>query len=83
MNFPKADIIRRFIAHLIDGIIASLLIYIPILGGIVSTVYILTKDAIAYEITKNPDFKNRSVGKKLWALKSSVWKAKMSIGRYL
>lgn len=68
MNYPKADFFKRFIASLIDGIVASLLIYVPILGGIVSTVYILTKDAIAYEITKNPDFKNRSLGKKIMGL---------------
>lgn len=68
MNYPKADIFRRFIAFLIDGIIASILIYVPILGGVVSTVYMLTKDVIAYEITKNPDFKNRSVGKKVMGL---------------
>lgn len=68
MNYPKADIFRRFIAFLIDGIVASILIYVPILGGIVSTVYMLTKDVIAYEITKNPDFKNRSLGKKVMGL---------------
>lgn len=68
MNYPKADIFRRFIAFLIDGIIASILIYVPILGGIVSTVYTLTKDVIVYEITKNPDFKNRSIGKKIMGL---------------
>jgi len=68
LNYPKADIFRRFIAFLIDGIIASILIYVPILGGVVSTVYMLTKDVIAYEITKNPDFKNRSVGKKVMGL---------------
>lgn len=68
MNYPKADIFRRFIAFLIDGIIASILIYVPILGGIVSTVYTLTKDVIVYEITKNPDFRNRSIGKKIMGL---------------
>lgn len=68
MNYPKADIFKRFIAYLIDGIISSILIYVPVLGGIVSTVYILTKDTIAYEITKNPDFKNRSIGKKIMGL---------------
>jgi len=68
LNYPKADIFRRFIAYLIDAVIASVLIYVPILGGIVSTVYMLTKDVIAYEITKNPDFKNKSIGKKLMGL---------------
>lgn len=68
MNYPKADIFKRFIAYLIDGIISSILIYVPVLGGIVRTVYILTKDTIAYEITKNPDFKNRSIGKKIMGL---------------
>ncbi len=68
MQYKKADLFKRFLAALIDGIIASLLIYIPILGAIVSTVYLLTKDAIAFEITKNTDFKNRSIGKKIMGL---------------
>ena len=68
MQYKKADLFKRFLAALIDGIIASLLIYIPVLGAIVSTVYLLTKDAIAFEITKNTDFKNRSIGKKIMGL---------------
>lgn len=68
MQYKKADLFKRFIALLIDNIIASLLIYIPVLGALVSTVYLLTKDAIAFEITKKPDFKNRSVGKKIMGL---------------
>ncbi len=68
LNYTKADLFKRFIAFLIDGVISSVLIYVPILGGIVSTVYVLTKDVIAYEITKNPDFKNRSIGKKIMGL---------------
>jgi len=68
LNYPKADIFRRFIAFLIDSVVASILIYVPVLGGIVSTVYMLTKDVIAYEVTKNPDFKNKSIGKKIMGL---------------
>ncbi|WP_213974579.1 RDD family protein [Tepidanaerobacter acetatoxydans] len=68
MQYKKADLFKRFLAALIDGIIANLLIYIPVLGAIVSTVYLLTKDAIAFEITKNADFKNRSIGKKIMGL---------------
>ncbi|WP_213950657.1 RDD family protein [Tepidanaerobacter syntrophicus] len=68
MQYKKADLFKRFIALLIDDIVASLLIYIPILGALVSAVYLLTKDAIAFEITKNPDFKNRSLGKKVMGL---------------
>lgn len=68
MQYKKADLFKRFIAFLIDDIIASLFVYIPILGALVSAVYLLTKDAIAFEITKNPDFKNRSLGKKIMGL---------------
>lgn len=68
MQYKKADLFKRFLAALIDGIIASLLIYIPVLGAIVSTVYLLTKDAVAFEITKKADFKNRSIGKKIMGL---------------
>ncbi|WP_370642673.1 RDD family protein [Tepidanaerobacter sp. GT38] len=66
--YKKAGLIERIIAALIDGIIASILIYVPILGGIAGTIYILTKDAIAFEITKNPDYKNRSIGKKIMGI---------------
>ncbi len=68
MQYKKADLFKRFLAALIDGIIANLLIYIPVLGAIVSTVYLLTKDAVAFEITKKADFKNRSIGKKIMGL---------------
>jgi len=68
MSYPKADLFKRFIAALIDGIISSILIYIPILGALVGAVYTLTKDVIAYEITKNTDFKNRSIGKRIMGL---------------
>lgn len=68
MEYKKAGLIERIIAALIDGIIASILIYVPILGGIAGTIYILTKDAIAFEITKNPDYKNRSIGKKIMGI---------------
>lgn len=68
MEYGKADLFKRIIASLIDGVIASVLIYVPVLGGIVSTIYMLIKDTIAYEVTKNPDFKNRSVGKKIMGL---------------
>lgn len=68
MQYKKADLFKRFLAALIDGIIANLLIYIPVLGAIVSTVYLLAKDAVAFEITKNADFKNRSIGKKIMGL---------------
>jgi len=74
--YPKADLFKRFIAALIDGIISSILIYIPILGALVGAVYTLTKDVIAYEITKNTDFKNRSIGKKIMGLEVVSLEAK-------
>lgn len=69
MNYPKADLVKRFVAALIDGLIGSVPAYIiPILGGLVGAVYTLTKDALVFELTKDAQWKSRSIGKKLMGL---------------
>ncbi|MEW6227992.1 MAG: RDD family protein [Bacillota bacterium] len=69
MNYPKADLVKRFVAALIDGLIGSVPAFIvPILGGLVGAAYTLTKDALVFELTKDVQWKNRSIGKKLMGL---------------
>ncbi len=64
----KAQLSNRVIAALIDGLIAWVFVVIPVIGGIVSVVYILLKDAILYQITKDEQWKNKSIGKKIMSL---------------
>ncbi|MDI7247053.1 MAG: RDD family protein [Bacillota bacterium] len=69
LNYPKADLGKRFVAALIDGVIAGILtILIPILGGLLGAAYTLTKDALMFQLTKDAQWKNRSIGKKLMSL---------------
>ncbi|NLG79689.1 MAG: RDD family protein [Firmicutes bacterium] len=69
MNYPKADLGKRFVAALIDGVIAGILtVVIPILGGLLGAAYTLTKDALVFQLTKDAQWKNRSVGKKVMGL---------------
>lgn len=68
MSYPKADLFKRFLSSLIDGIIAGIPGFIPVVGGLVGAVYTLTKDALVYEITKDGSWKNRSIGKRLLGL---------------
>ncbi|MDI6895240.1 MAG: RDD family protein [Bacillota bacterium] len=68
MNYRKADLFRRFLAALVDGIIAGIPGFIPVVGALVGAAYTLTKDALVYEITRDAQWKNRSIGKKLLGL---------------
>ena len=69
VNHPKADLGKRFVAALIDGVIAGILtVVIPILGGLLGAAYTLTKDALMFQLTKDAQWKNRSVGKKVMGL---------------
>ncbi len=66
---PKANLVRRFVAALIDGVIAGIFSsVIPFIGFLIGAAYILTKDAIVFELLKNNDFRNKSIGKKLMNL---------------
>ncbi len=57
-----ADKVKRFLAALIDGILAGAVSIIPFVGGIIAAAYILVKDGL-------PQLENRSLGKKLMKLK--------------
>jgi uncharacterized RDD family membrane protein YckC len=65
----KADLTKRFVAALIDGIIGAVLSFllglaIPFIGGILGAAYILLKDGLNLEFMDK-----RSIGKKLMKLR--------------
>lgn len=60
----KADLTKRLIAALIDNVLASLVGFIPVVGGIVGAAYILLKDGLDLEFMDK-----RSIGKKLMKLR--------------
>lgn len=59
----KADVGKRAIALIIDAVIAAVLGVIPIVGGIVGTVYIVIRDGLDVDFMPN-----RSLGKKIMNL---------------
>lgn len=61
----KADLITRFLAALIDGMVVGILTLVPLVGLLAAAVYMLTKDGIVYELTKNQEFEGRSIGKRI------------------
>jgi len=61
----KADVFPRILAFMVDGLIAWLPFFIPIIGGVFGSLYLLFKDGIMYQITKEEEWKNRSIGKKI------------------
>lgn len=60
----KADLLKRAIAAIIDGAIASVVGLIPAIGGLIGAAYILFRDGFDYEFMDG-----RSVGKKLMKLR--------------
>jgi len=65
----KADVGKRIIAAIIDGLIGFIPAFVPVIGGIAASAYLLTKDALPFIIAKNDEWKGKSVGKKLMGLK--------------
>lgn len=60
----KADLGKRFIAAIIDAVIAYAVSLIPLIGGLVGTAYILLRDGLDYEFMDK-----RSIGKKILKLR--------------
>jgi uncharacterized RDD family membrane protein YckC len=60
----KADLAKRFIAALIDGLLAGGVSLIPFIGGIIGAAYILVRDGLELEFMDR-----RSIGKKLLKLR--------------
>ena len=61
---PKADLGKRFLAALIDAVIAAVAGAIPIIGGIAGAAYMVVRDGLDVEFMQN-----RSLGKKVMKLK--------------
>mgnify|MGYP006307749733 CR=1 FL=1 len=61
----KAEVFPRILAFMIDGLIAWVPVFIPFLGAIFGSLYLLFKDGLMYQITKKDEWKNKSIGKKL------------------
>lgn len=60
---PKADVSKRVIALIIDAVISAALGLVPLVGGIVGTVYIVVRDGLDVDFMPN-----RSLGKKIMSL---------------
>lgn len=60
----KADLTKRFVAALIDGLLAGGVSIIPFIGGIIGAAYILLRDGLELEFMDR-----RSIGKKLLKLR--------------
>ena len=60
----KADLVKRFVAAIIDGAVAAVVGMIPVIGGLVGLTYILLRDGFEFDFM---DY--RSVGKKLMKLR--------------
>ncbi len=71
MGKGKADLGKRLIAALIDTVIAAVVSsIIPFrgIGSLIGGAYILVKDAIMFELLKDPAWKNQSIGKRVMRL---------------
>jgi uncharacterized RDD family membrane protein YckC len=60
----KADLGKRFIAALIDGLLAGVVSFVPFIGGIVGGAYMLVRDGLDLDFAKR-----RSIGKQLMKLR--------------
>lgn len=61
---PRADPAKRVVAGLIDAVIAVVVGFIPVVGGIVASAYWLLRDGLDIEFMDH-----RSIGKKLLKLR--------------
>jgi len=63
-DVKKADLVKRFLAFLIDGVIAAIVSRIPWIGGILAALYILLRDGFDFEFMDH-----RSLGKRIMRLR--------------
>ena len=61
--YPKVDLIRRFVAYLIDSILVAIVGLIPVLGPIVGATYILLRDGFDFGFMRY-----KSLGKSIMKL---------------
>jgi uncharacterized RDD family membrane protein YckC len=60
----KADLTKRFIAALIDGVIGGVVSFVPFVGGLAAAAYFLLRDGLDVDFMRN-----RSLGKKIMKLR--------------
>lgn len=60
----KADLVKRFVALLIDGVIGMILGLIPFIGALLGGAYILVRDGMEFDFMDQ-----RSIGKKVMKLR--------------
>ncbi len=60
----KASLSKRFLAALIDGLVAAVLSIVPLVGTLAAALYILVKDGMEFEFMDR-----RSIGKKIMKLR--------------
>jgi len=61
----KAEVFTRILAFMIDVLIAWIPFFIPFIGAVFGSLYLLFRDGIMYKITKKDEWKNKSIGKKI------------------
>ena len=64
----NAKVMPRILAFVIDALISWIPFFIPVIGGIFGSLYLLFKDGIMFQITKKDEWKNKSIGKKIMNL---------------
>jgi len=64
----KAEAFPRILAFVIDALISWIPVFIPFIGAVFGSLYLLFKDSIMYQITQNDEWKNKSIGKKIMNL---------------
>ncbi len=60
----KADLMKRFVAALIDGVVAAVVSWVPVIGGLVAAAYLLLRDGFEFDFMDQ-----RSLGKKVMKLR--------------
>ena len=61
----SAELAPRIVAALIDSAVGWVVVVVPVLGAIVSVLYLLLKDGIMFQLLKTDEWKNKSIGKKI------------------
>ncbi len=60
----KADLLKRFIAAVIDAVLAGIVSFVPVIGGLVGAAYMLLRDGLEIDFMDG-----RSLGKKIMKLR--------------
>lgn len=61
----KADLGKRFLAALIDGVLCAVVSMVPILGGLAAAVYVAVRDGLEVDFMKR-----RSIGKQVMKVRA-------------